>query len=45
MNLDVNDLDLLEAVETMDGDQPQLTTYCCGGCFSSMQVVTNGCEW
>ncbi|MBM7775952.1 hypothetical protein JOD54_006156 [Actinokineospora baliensis] len=44
MDLTVNPLDLLPAVE-QTGDEPQLLSSCCSHCFSSMMLVTNGCEW
>jgi hypothetical protein len=45
MNLEVNDLDLLQATESVEGDEPQLISSCCSNCYSSLMVVTNGCEW
>lgn len=44
MNLDAPELDLMPAVETT-GQEPALSTGCCTGCWSSMLLVTNGCEW
>lgn len=44
MNLDVNPLDLMPAVEST-GAEPQLTTACCTNCYSSLMLVTNGCDW
>jgi hypothetical protein len=42
MELDVNPLDLMPAMETT-GDEPQLISSCCSNCFSSLLLFTNGC--
>jgi hypothetical protein len=44
VSLDAPELDLMPAVETTGGE-PQLTTSCCSNCYSSLMLVTNGCEW
>lgn len=44
MNLDAPELDLMPAVEST-GEEPQLISSCCSNCYSSMMIVTNGCEW
>lgn len=44
MNLDAPELDLMPAVEST-GEEPQLVSSCCGNCYSSLMLVTNGCEW
>ncbi len=44
MNLDAPELDLMPAVENT-GEEPALISSCCSNCYSSMLLVTNGCEW
>jgi hypothetical protein len=44
MNLDVNPLDLIPATETT-GSEPALTSSCCSNCYSSLMLLTNGCEF
>lgn len=44
VNLDAHVLDLMPAVETT-GEEPQLRSSCCSNCYSSLMLVTNGCEW
>ena len=44
MNLNINELDMLPAIEAT-GDGPELFSACCTQCWSSMAVFTNGCEW
>jgi hypothetical protein len=43
VNLDAPEIDLMPAVETT-GEEPQLISSCCSNCFSSLMLVTNGCD-
>jgi hypothetical protein len=43
VNLDVSELDMMPAAETT-GEEPQLISSCCSHCFSSLLLVTNGCD-
>jgi hypothetical protein len=43
MNLNVNELDLLPAVEETGGG-PELYSGCCLRCYSSINFLTNGCD-
>ena len=44
MNLDVNELDMLPAIEETNGG-PSLTTACCTNCPTSQitQLLSHGC--